>query len=166
MARWCIMNLIPYQAWLHFFTVCRFSSFWHHFDLIKLAQFDVSMHFSDSEWEEWHEFWHAGVSWPHSELISLWSWCCGVSWPPSNVGLLEKIFKSLWEEWPEIWHADVSWLPSEVIRCWSWSVGTILTCWVGVEAYFWFFALGSVYFVLFFYFPKLKSLIYFLQVSP
>ena len=54
-------------------VVCRFSSFWRHFDLVKQVNLGVSRHFTESAWEVWPEFWHADVSRPPSELMRFWS---------------------------------------------------------------------------------------------
>ena len=35
---------------------------------------EVSGHLPENAWREWPEILHADVSWPSSELISLWSW--------------------------------------------------------------------------------------------
>ena len=35
---------------------------------------EVSGHLPENAWREWPEILHAGVSWPSSELISLWPW--------------------------------------------------------------------------------------------
>ena len=53
-------------------TVCWFSSFWHHFNFVKLVKFGVPRHFLNT-WREWPEILHADVSWPLSEIIRLWS---------------------------------------------------------------------------------------------
>ena len=53
--------------------ICWFSSFWHHFDLVKQTKFATSGHFLGNAREEWPELWHADVSWPPSELIKFWS---------------------------------------------------------------------------------------------
>ena len=53
--------------------ICWFSSFWCHFDLVKLE------HFLKNAWKEWPQIVHADVSWPPSEPISLWSWCVDFS---------------------------------------------------------------------------------------
>ena len=49
-----------------------FSNFWCYFDLVKRVKFGVSGHFPENAWREWPEILHADVSWPPSELISLW----------------------------------------------------------------------------------------------
>ena len=46
--------------------------FWHYFDLVKRVKLGVSGHFLEKAWREWPEILHADVSWPPSELISLW----------------------------------------------------------------------------------------------
>ena len=40
---------------------------------MKRVKFGVSGHFPDNAWREWPEILYADVSWPLSELISLWS---------------------------------------------------------------------------------------------
>ena len=50
-----------------------FSSFRHHFDLVKRVKFVVSKHFPANAWREWPEILHADVSWPPSVLIRLYS---------------------------------------------------------------------------------------------
>ena len=35
---------------------------------------EVSVHLPENAWREWPEILHADVSWPYSELISLWPW--------------------------------------------------------------------------------------------
>ena len=54
--------------------ICSFSSFWHHFDLVKQTKFANSGHFLENAREEWCEPWCADISWPPSELIKFWSW--------------------------------------------------------------------------------------------
>ena len=74
--------------------VCWFSFVWHHFDLVKRVKFGVSGHFPENASREWPETLHAHVSWPPSELISIWSWSVDVSnfgtiltwWNGSNLG--------------------------------------------------------------------------------
>ena len=53
-------------------TDCWFFLFWHYFDLVKRVKFGVSGHFPENTWRKWPEILHADVSWPPSELISLW----------------------------------------------------------------------------------------------
>ena len=106
---------------------------------MKRVKFGVSGHFPENAWREWAQILHADVSWPLSELISLWLRFVDFS----NFGIiylmkrvkfvvsghfLEKASK----EWPEILYADVSWPPWELISLWLWSVeffnfGAILT---------------------------------------
>ena len=40
---------------------------------------EVSGHLPDNAWREWPEMLHADVSWPSSELISLWPWSVAFS---------------------------------------------------------------------------------------
>ena len=51
-------------------TVCWFSSFGQHFDLMKQVYFVISGHFLENAREEWTEIWHFDVFWPSSELQS------------------------------------------------------------------------------------------------
>ena len=54
----------PSEAWN--------TLFWRYFDLVKRVKFGVSGHFLENTWRKWPEILHAYVSWPPSELISLW----------------------------------------------------------------------------------------------
>ena len=55
---------------------------------------EVSGHLLENAWREWPEILHADVSWPSSELISLWPWSVDfsnfgtilTSWNGSNLG--------------------------------------------------------------------------------
>ena len=49
-------------------------NFARYFDLVKRVKFRVSGHFPKKAWRKWPEILHADVSWPSSELISLWPW--------------------------------------------------------------------------------------------
>ena len=69
-ARWCILTTFRTDKFMA--TVCWFFKFWRYFDLVKRVKFGVSGHFLDNTWREWPEMWYATVSWPPSELISLW----------------------------------------------------------------------------------------------
>ena len=69
---WC--NLTTFGHKYILVTVCWFSSFWRHFDLVKQVKFAVSRHFLENAWEEWAEICHADLSSPLSELIRFWSW--------------------------------------------------------------------------------------------
>ena len=60
-ACWCILG--TFRTDYIMVMVCWFSSFWHHFDLVKWVKFGVSMHFPENTWSEW------SVSWPPSELF-------------------------------------------------------------------------------------------------
>ena len=40
---------------------------------MKRVKFGVSVYFPENAWKKWPEILHADVSWPPSELISLWS---------------------------------------------------------------------------------------------
>ena len=55
---------------------------------------EVSGHLPENAWKDWPEILHADVSWPSSELISLWPWSVDFSnfgtvltkWNGSNLG--------------------------------------------------------------------------------
>ena len=55
---------------------------------------EVSGHLPENAWREWPEILHADVSWPSSELISLWPWSVDLTnfgtilteWNGSNLG--------------------------------------------------------------------------------
>ena len=44
------------------------------FVILKCVKFCFSGYFLENTWEKWPEIWHVDVSWPHLEMISLWSW--------------------------------------------------------------------------------------------
>ena len=67
-------ELIRFWSWSMDFLY--FGIIW----LSETDQFEVSRHFLEHTWREWHEIWQADVSWPPSELIRFWSWC--VDFPP------------------------------------------------------------------------------------
>ena len=75
-------------------VVWWFFKFWHYFDLVKRVKFGVSGHFLENAWREWPEILYADVSWPPSELISLWPQFADfsnfgailTSWNGSNLG--------------------------------------------------------------------------------
>ena len=75
-------------------VVWWFFKFWHYFDLVKRVKFGVSGHFLENAWREWPEILYADVSWPPSELISLWPQFADFSnfgailtlWNGSNLG--------------------------------------------------------------------------------
>ena len=69
-ACWCIMT--TFRSDKIMVTVCSFSSFLRHFDLVKRVKFGVSRHFLENAWGEWAGILYADVCWPPSELISLW----------------------------------------------------------------------------------------------
>ena len=69
---WCILTIFRTDKFMA--MVCWFFKFWHYFDLVKRIKFGVSGHFLKNAWREWPEILHADVSWPSSELISLWLW--------------------------------------------------------------------------------------------
>ena len=69
-ACWCILTTFRTDKFR--VTVCWFLSFWRYFDLVKRVKFGVSGHFLENAWREWPETWYAAVSWPISELISIW----------------------------------------------------------------------------------------------
>ena len=101
---------------------------------------DVSGHLPENAWRDWPEILHADVSWPSSELISLWPrsvdfflfWRYFDLVKRVKFGVSGHFPENAWRKWPEILHADVSWAPSELISLWPRSVdfsnfGTILT---------------------------------------
>ena len=67
---WCILTTFR-TNWI-MVAVCRFSSFWCYFDLVKPVKFGVAGHFQEIAWKEYAEILHADVSWPPSELMSSW----------------------------------------------------------------------------------------------
>ena len=69
-APWCILTTFRTDKFMA--TVCWFLSFWRYFDLVKRVKFGVSGHFLENPLREWPEMWYATVSWPPSEMISLW----------------------------------------------------------------------------------------------
>ena len=69
-ARWCILTTFRTDQFMA--TVCWFFKFWRYFDLVKRVKFGVSGYFPENPWRKWPEMLHADVSWPPSELISLW----------------------------------------------------------------------------------------------
>ena len=94
---------------------------------------EVSGHLPENAWRKWPEILHADVSWPFSELISLWPQSVDFSnFGTILIGVSSHFLENAWRKWPEILHADVSWPPSELISFWPRSVefcnfGTILT---------------------------------------
>ena len=102
--------------------ICWFSSFWHHFDLVKQAKFPTSGHFLEKARKEWPELWHADLSWPPSELIKFWSWSVDFrfwhhfDWVKQvKFGVSGIFLQNAWEEQLAIWHVDVSWLPFQLL---------------------------------------------------
>ena len=97
---WCILT--TYRSDWFRVTVCWFLQFWHYFDLVKRVKFGVSGHFLENPLREWPEMWYATVSWPPSELISLWLRCGDFSnfgailtkWNGSNLGFLGIFWKT------------------------------------------------------------------------
>ena len=70
-ACWCILTTIRTDKLM--IMVYWFLKFWHYFDLVKQVKFGVSSPLPKNTKMEWPEILHADVSWPPSELISLWS---------------------------------------------------------------------------------------------
>ena len=74
-----LMYLDHFQNWLvHGHGLIIFlilALFW----LSETGQFGVSGHFPENAWRKWPEILHADVSWPPSELISLWPWSVNFS---------------------------------------------------------------------------------------
>ena len=105
--------------------ICWFSSFWHHFDLVKQVQFGGSGDFLQNAWEEWL-------------AIYLTCWCILTTFSTAYILFIVCWFSSFWREfdlvnlvkqaaseyflenaraeWPDLEHADVSWPPSEFIK--------------------------------------------------
>ena len=85
---------------------------------------EVSGHLPENAWRKWPESLHADVSWPSSELISLWPQSVDFSnFGTILIGFSSHFLENAWRKWPEILHADVSWPPSELKRflasvCW------------------------------------------------
>ena len=69
-ACWCISTTFRTDKFMA--TVYWFFQFWRYFDLVKRVKFGVSGHFPENAWRKWPKMLHADVSWPPSELISLW----------------------------------------------------------------------------------------------
>ena len=67
---WCILIIFRISKFM--VMVCWFFKFWHYFDLVKRVKFGVSGHYPENSWGECPEILHADVSWPSSELVSLW----------------------------------------------------------------------------------------------
>ena len=69
---WAFPDYRPVAA----FKSLRFAlfQFWRYFDLVKRVKFGVSGPFPKNAWRKWPKILHADVSWPPSELISLWLW--------------------------------------------------------------------------------------------
>ena len=70
-ARWCILT--TFRTDKSMVTIWWFFLFWRVLDLVKRVKFGVSGYFLENAWKKWPEILHADVSWPPSELISLWS---------------------------------------------------------------------------------------------
>ena len=67
----CPCSLATWRADKILAPVFWFSSFWHHFDLVKLVIFEVPRHFLQNTKDEWPEIWHADVFWTPPERIHL-----------------------------------------------------------------------------------------------
>ena len=65
-----LQNCLVYGYGLLIFLIL--ALFW--LSKTVLVKFVVSGHFLENAWREWPEILSADVSWPYSELISLWSW--------------------------------------------------------------------------------------------
>ena len=61
-----LQNYLVYGYGLLIFLILRY------FDLVKRVKFGVSGHFPENPWRKWPEMLHADVSWPPTELITLW----------------------------------------------------------------------------------------------
>ena len=66
------MYLDHLQNWLVYGHGLLILKIWRYFDLVKQVKFGVSGHFPENASRKWPEILHADVSWPPSELISLW----------------------------------------------------------------------------------------------
>ena len=66
---WAPSELIRLWSWF-----VHFSYLGTILDLVKRLKFWVFGHFLENAWREWPEILHVDVSWPPSELISLWWW--------------------------------------------------------------------------------------------
>ena len=62
-----LQNWLVYDRGLLIFPILALFIY-----LVKRVKFGVSGHFPENAWREWPEILHADVSWPSSELISLW----------------------------------------------------------------------------------------------
>ena len=69
---WTLMYLDHLQNWLVYGYGLLIFVILALFDLVKRVKFGVSGHFLENAWRKWPEILHADVSWPPSELISLW----------------------------------------------------------------------------------------------
>ena len=77
---------------------------------MKRVKFGVSGHFPENAWREWPEILHADVSWPPSELVSLW--------PRSGDFLILALF---WlSETGQIWGFRA--FPGERMKGMAWNV--------------------------------------------
>ena len=63
---WPSSELISFWLWSVDFLILAL------FYLVKRVRFGVSGHFPENAWSEWPEILYADISWPPSELISLW----------------------------------------------------------------------------------------------
>ena len=63
-----LQNWLVYGSGLLIFLIL--ALFW----LSERVKFGVSGHFLENAWRKWPEILHADVSWPPSELLSLWPW--------------------------------------------------------------------------------------------
>ena len=103
---------------------------------------EVSGHLPENAWRDGPEILHADVSWPSSELISIWPWYVDFFQFWHYFDLVKRVKfgvsghfpENAWRGWPEILHADVSWPLSALISLWPQFVdifdfGAILTWW-------------------------------------
>ena len=73
-----LMYLGHLQNWLDYghglLIFLLLVSLWlSEMNLVKWVKFGVSGHFPENAWWKWPKILHADISWPPSELISLWS---------------------------------------------------------------------------------------------
>ena len=134
-----LMYLGHLQNWLDYghglLIFLLLASLW----LSEMSQCGVSGHFPENAWWEWPKLLHADVSWPPSELISLWLWSVdffnfGVSLlcETGQIWVSGHFLDNPLRKWPDILHAAVSCWPLKLVRLWSGSVdfsnfGGILT---------------------------------------
>ena len=91
---------------------------------------EVFGHLPENVWRKSPEILHADVSWPSSELFSLWLRSVDFCQFWRYFDLVKRVkfevsghfLENALRKWPEILHADVSWPPPELISLWRRSV--------------------------------------------